>query len=84
MQGIFKGLQELISNFRSIIDFIKTAWTFFIHVIQSIGEFIGLLMNIFSIVYSIIATLPPWLIAFASLSVGVCILYLIVGREHGN
>lgn len=83
MTGIFRGLQELISNFRSIISFINAIWGFVINLIKSIGDLFTLLINMLSVVSGIILTLPSWLIAFASLTIGICILYLVVGRNHG-
>lgn len=83
MTGIFRGLQELISNFRSIISFITTIWGFVINLIKSLGDLFNLLINMLSVVSGIILTLPSWLIAFASLTIGICVLYLVVGRNHG-
>ena len=35
------------------------------------------------VVIGIILTLPSWLIAFATLTISVCILFLVLGRNHG-
>ena len=83
MTGIFNGIQNLISNFRSIIGFIQTAWGFFVNLVKSIGDLVGMLINMFSIINGIILTLPSWLIAFATLTISVCILFLVLGRNHG-
>ena len=83
MTGIFNGIQNLISNFRSIICFIQTAWGFFVNLVKSIGDLVGMLINMFSIINGIILTLPSWLIAFATLTISVCILFLVLGRNHG-
>lgn len=84
MTGIFNGLQILISSLRSVIEFIKSAWTFFTHIVSTIGQLILLLVNVFNSATTIILTLPSWLLAFGTLTIGICVLYLIVGREHGN
>lgn len=83
MTGIFRGLQELISNFRSIISFIQTIWGFVVNIIKSLGDLFSLLINMLSVISGIILTLPSWLIAFATLTIGICILFLVVGRDHG-
>lgn len=83
MTGIFRGLQELIGNFRSIISYIQTIWGFFINLIKSIGDLVQLCINMFSVISGIILTLPSWLIAFATLTISVCILFLVLGRDHG-
>lgn len=84
MTGIFKGLQQLISNFRTIIDFIKMFIQFGISLVKSIFDLFNLVLNLMSTITGIIATLPSWLIAFATLTIGICVIFLIVGREHGN
>ena len=83
MTGLFNGIQNLISNFRSLINFIKVAWGFFVNLVKSIGDLVGMLINMFSIINGIILTLPSWLIAFATLTISICILFLVLGRDHG-
>ena len=83
MTGIFRGIQQLINNFQSFFDFVKTAWGFFVNLVKSIGDLVGMLINMFSIINGIILTLPSWLIAFATLTISVCILFLVLGRNHG-
>ena len=83
MKGLYTGFQTLIGSIRSIISFIQTIWGFLVNVIKSIGDLIGLLINMFSIVTGIILTLPTWLIAFATLTLSICILFLVLGRSHG-
>lgn len=83
MTGIFNGIQTVISNFRSIIIYIQTIWGFLVNLIKSIGDLIQLCINMFSVISGIILTLPSWLIAFATLTISVCILFLVLGREHG-
>ena len=83
MTGLYNGLQNLISNFRSIISFIQTAWGFFVNLVKSIGDLVAMLINMFSVINGIILTLPSWLIAFATLTISICILFLVLGRNHG-
>lgn len=83
MTGIFRGIQDLISNFRSIISYIQTIWGFIVNLIKSIGDLVQLCINMFSVISGIILTLPSWLIAFATLTISVCILFLVLGRDHG-
>lgn len=83
MTGIFNGLQSLISSIRSIVSFIQAIWGFAVNLIKSIGDLVGLLINMLSVVSGIILTLPSWLIAFATLTISVCILFLVLGRNHG-
>lgn len=84
MTGIFSGLQNLISGIQTVINGIVMAIKFLINLVLSIWELIKLLSATISNTTTLIATLPSWLIAVATATIGVSILYLIVGRETGK
>ena len=74
-----------------IIDFIDwlyntitSIFDFFIGFIENtimLVEYLGIVANI---CYSTIATMPVWLQAFATITVVVSVLYMILGRTGGG
>lgn len=84
MTGIFKGIQSMISTVQSIVDGIVIGIKFLINLVKSIGQLIQLLITTLANTTNIILTLPSWLIAFATATLGVAILYMVLGRQTGK
>lgn len=84
MQGIFSGIQNLISGIKTIVNAIILAFEFLWNMIKSIKDLFVLIGTTLGNVLTIIATLPSWLIAFATASIGIAVLYLVVGRDTGK
>lgn len=84
MTGIFKGIQGMISTIQSIVDGIVIGIKFLINLVKSIGQLIQLLITTVANTSNIILTLPSWLIAFATATLGVAILYMVLGRQTGK
>lgn len=84
MTGIFKGIQSMISTIQSIVDGIVIGIKFLINLVRSIGQLIQLLITTLANTSNIILTLPSWLIAFATATLGVAILYMVLGRQTGK
>ncbi|MBQ2350053.1 MAG: hypothetical protein II393_02135 [Cytophagales bacterium] len=84
MKGIFKGIQTIVSQFQTMINGIKMAIEFLFNLVKSLFELIKLLITTVGNATALIATLPPWLIAFATATIGVAVLYMILGRQTGK
>lgn len=84
MKGIFKGIQTLVSGIQTIINGIKMAIEFLINLVTSLFELVKLLITTVGNTTALIATLPDWLIAFATATVGIAVLYMILGRQTGK
>lgn len=84
MTGIFNGIQSMISTVQSIVDGIVIGIKFLINLVKSIGQLIQLLITTIANTTNIILTLPSWLIAFATATLGVAILYMVLGRHTGK
>lgn len=78
------GIQALINAIQTIIDGIQMAFAFLINIVKSLFMLIELLINIVINTTTLIATLPPWLIAFATATLSVSVLYIILGRDTGK
>ena len=84
MTGIFSGIQAIINNFQTIIQGIKLAIQFLINMVNSLISLLELIGTTIANTTTIIATLPPWLLAYATCGIGVAVLYLMIGRNTGK
>ena len=84
MTGIFNGIKELIANFKAIITAFQMIINFIVTLVKSMGQLVRLLVSVVSNVDILLGTLPVWLVAFGTLTVGASILYLVIGRETGK
>lgn len=84
MTGIINGIQEMIAFFASLWDFIKMIVGLVINLVKSLISLVEMLITTVANTTTLIATLPPWLIAFATATMTVAVLYIILGRENGK
>lgn len=84
MKGIINGIQGIIDIFISIWDAIKLCITFLINLVKGLFQMLTILKTTITNSMNFTLTLPSWLIAFASATIAVSILYIIVGRESGK
>lgn len=84
MKGIFKGIQTLVSGIQTIINGVKMGIEFLINLVKSVFELIKLLITTVGNATTLIATLPDWIIAFATATLGIAVLYMILGRQTGK
>lgn len=84
MKGIVSGIQGIIDIFISIWDAIKLCITFLINLVKGLFQMLTILKTTITNSMNFTLTLPSWLIAFASATIAVSILYIIVGRESGK
>lgn len=84
MTGIFNGIQTLINGITTIVNGILLGIKFIINLIKSMIDLIRLLTTTLANATNIAITLPSWLIAFVTASIGIAILYMIIGRNPGK
>ena len=84
MTGIFNGIQTLINGITTIVNGILLGIKFLINLIKSSIDLIRLLTTTLANATNIAITLPSWLIAFVTASIGIAILYMIIGRNAGK
>lgn len=75
LQWIVNALEAFFDIFRSLVAFI-------VSLVQSVFDMIKLLPTVVSLFVSSIGFLPSMLSLFATLSITVSIIYLIVGRNN--
>lgn len=84
MSGIFNGIQKLIGGIETIVNGFIMGINFLVNVVKSLVDLIRLLATTLTNVFQLTATLPSWLIAFATASVSIAVLYMILGRNAGK
>lgn len=84
MAGIFNGIQSIIFNIKSIYEGIMLCINFLWNLIKSMFELLRLIATILATLTETIATLPAWLIAFCTASIGIAVLYVLIGRQAGK
>lgn len=84
MSGIFNGIQTIINAITTIVNGIIIGIKFIVNLIKSLVDLIRLLTTTLTNATTIALTLPSWLIAFVSASIGIAILYMIIGRNAGK
>lgn len=81
---MIEGIQTLLNGIQTIIDGIQMAFGFLINIVKSLFMLVELLINVVVNTTTLIATLPPWLIAFATATLSVSVLFIILGRDTGK
>lgn len=77
-------MKGLINAFEWIIDFFKSIFSFFSNFLKSISNLFDYYLTIVDIVKDILATLPPWILPFFTISLAIIILFQIFNRQQGR
>lgn len=77
-------MKGILNGFKWIITFIKLIYNFFINIIKGVITAFRYLITIVQLAFTTIATLPDWLIGFAIITISICVLYFIIGRNLGK
>lgn len=77
MRGILNALDFILST-------IKSVWDFFIGLVENLILLVKYIGKALVLAGQCIAEMPTWLQVFATLTVSVSVLYLILGRQGGK
>ncbi len=77
-------MKAIVNGFSFIINLFKTIFSIIMNLFKTIGMLFQYLITIINIAITTIATLPPWLRAFAILTISISTIYIIVGRNTGK
>lgn len=83
MRKIISAVKAIASGINDLINFFQTIFKIIGNLLQQIVYLFKYITQALSISVSFIATLPPWLGVFATVTVTVSILYVILGRKGG-
>lgn len=81
MLGTVRAIGKAV---KSIVNFIGTAFDLIKSFVHQLGLLLTALVKVTNIVKDTILYLPDWLRVFATLTLTICIVYLILGRNKGG
>lgn len=84
MRAIIRAVKSILNGFTNLIDFIATIFKVLGHLLQQIVYLIKYILQAINISVSFIATLPAWLSVFATITVSISVLYILLGRTTGS
>ena len=70
--------------FDFIINTVTSVWSFFTGLIDDLFLFTKYLASAFRLATECILYLPDWMQIFGTVTLGVCVIYLIIGRDTGK
>lgn len=77
MEAILEGIQWLI-------DSLTQFWNLLMSFLESIILSFRYIALVRDIALNAISTLPSWLLSFATITLIISVVYLVVGRESGR
>lgn len=84
MRAIIRAVKSILNGFTNLIDFIQTIFKILGNVLQQIVYLIKYILQAINISTSFITTLPAWLSVFATITVSISVLYILLGRSTGS
>lgn len=70
--------------FDFIINTVTTVWSFFTGLIEDLILFVKYVTSAFGLAMECVSTFPSWLKIFGTITIGVCVIYLFLGRSAGK
>lgn len=77
-------MSAIIDGFNWLINFFKTIFNFITTTFETLGLVFRYIYTIIRIATDVIFTLPTWLQAFGLITISVCAIYMIIGRDAGK
>jgi hypothetical protein len=77
-------IKALISGVQWLIDTITLLFNFIFNIFDTIGMVFTYVGTIIQVATNFILTLPSWLQAFGLITLAICSIYIVVGREAGK
>ena len=77
MSGILNAFSFLINTIKMLVGIVMDTF-------KTIGMVFKYLITIVNLAFNVIVTFPPWLKAFATITISISIAYFIIGRNVGK
>lgn len=74
----------VVQGFTNIINFISRLVDGLNMIFHNTTKVISVSMKLLPKLYEMISTLPDYILVFAQLTIGISVMMLILGREHGK
>lgn len=81
LEDIFSSIRGIADIFEWFADTLITLVVFLLNLIESLIQFLGLVPIVLTFITSSIGYLPTVVMGFASVTITIAILYLILGRN---
>lgn len=77
-------MQGILNAFDFIISTIKSVWDFFVGIVENLILLVTYIGKALVLAGQCVAQMPTWLQVFATVTISVSVLYLILGRDGGK
>ena len=77
-------MKEVVSGFETLLTLLKTGFEMIMNIFKGLGYMLLYTNTMFTKLAYLIAQLPGWVNAFMMATLGISILYLILGRQGGK
>lgn len=77
-------LDTLVNGFNWIMDLLQTIADFIVNTIMGLGNIIKSIPMVISMLTQSIGYLPTTIAAFATITITISVVYLLVGRQTGG
>lgn len=77
-------MKAIISGFNWIIEFFKTIFNFISTTFETLGMVFKYIYTIVRLCTDLILSFPPWIQAFGLITISICAVYMIIGRDAGK
>ncbi len=77
-------MKGIINAFSTLINIIKMLFDIIMDFFSTIGMVFKYLITIVNMAFNVIATFPPWIKAFAVITLSISIAYFVIGRNAGK
>lgn len=77
-------LDSLVNGFNWIMDLLQTIADFIVNTILGLGNIIKSIPMVISMLTDSIGYLPDTIAAFATITITISVVYLLVGRQTGG
>ena len=77
-------IQSVVDGFNAIISILKLGFTTLQNLINGLISFFLWLIKIFDYAIELMDYFPSWISGFILLSLGISVIFLIVGRTGGH
>ena len=77
-------MKGILNSFTTLISIIKTLFSILMSIFETIAMVFKYLITIVQLAFNVVLTIPPWLRAFAIITIAISIAYVIIGRNTGK
>lgn len=77
-------LETIVNGFNWIMDLLQTIADFIVNIVMGLGNIIKSIPIVINMLTQSIGYLPSTIAAFATITITISVVYLLVGRQTGG